>query len=255
MGKRLPRPKVLQRFGSLRVVIPEGRRNGKRSALCICDCGRLKAAFLKQLHSSSTCGAPVHQQQKLKGQRFGCRVVLQDFVEGRSSYALCRCDCGAIAEVFRADLRRHPASNCPSCCLKQRMKSDDGLRRAHESWRGMKQRTQNPAHKNWADYGGRGITVCPEWLESFERFYADLGPRPKGTTLERQDNDGPYAPWNCHWEAKSVQSRNKRSTVRVEVHGVEMCVKDAAQVLNKCRSRLSKGLKEGRVYEGVRLLT
>src|SRR4029453_6918344 len=60
-------------------------------------------------------------------------------------------------------------------------------------WRSMKARCLNPKHPHYADYGGRGITVCPEWINNFENFLADMGRRRAGTTLDRIDNDGPYA--------------------------------------------------------------
>lgn len=73
----------------------------------------------------------------------------------------------------------------------------------------MVARCTKPWHPSYYCYGGRGITVCDEWLD-FENFYADMGDHPDGLTLDRIDNDGPYAPWNCRWTTWEEQRRNQR---------------------------------------------
>lgn len=81
---------------------------------------------------------------------------------------------------------------------------------AHRSWVSLKQRCLNPKDASYPDYGGRGITICDRWLHSFENFYADMGERPKGLSLDRIDNDGHYEPVNCRWATPLQQSRNRR---------------------------------------------
>lgn len=82
----------------------------------------------------------------------------------------------------------------------------------YRSWLAMRVRCTDPKHHAWKNYGGRGITVCDRWMESFENFYADMGDRPSGRSLDRVDNDGNYEPGNCRWATRSEQARNKRRT-------------------------------------------
>jgi hypothetical protein len=82
----------------------------------------------------------------------------------------------------------------------------------------MKSRCFNPKHEYYKNYGGRGITVCPQWLGSYPAFLADVGraPSPKHT-LGRIDNDGNYEPGNTRWETRAQQSNNRRNNRLVTV--------------------------------------
>lgn len=86
----------------------------------------------------------------------------------------------------------------------------------YKVWAAMKQRCQNPRNSRYHRYGGRGITVCPEWLDSFDAFLAHVGPRPsKGYSLERINNNGNYEPGNVKWATHQQQALN-RSTTRAK---------------------------------------
>lgn len=92
--------------------------------------------------------------------------------------------------------------------------------REYHSWRSMKQRclcVNDPFYKR---YGGRGIKVCLRWLNSFENFYTDMGPRPLGTGLERMNNDGDYTPSNCRWATIKEQQRNRSSNKMITIDEV-----------------------------------
>jgi hypothetical protein len=90
----------------------------------------------------------------------------------------------------------------------------------YEVWAAMKDRCNNPKNKRFARYGGRGIKVSDEWSRSFLRFQQDMGERPSGCTLERKDNDGPYADWNCRWATYQEQARNTGRSRVVTAFGI-----------------------------------
>ena len=84
----------------------------------------------------------------------------------------------------------------------------------YRRYRNMKERCSNPKHKDYADYGGRGITVCDQWLvrgKGFWQFVEDMGECPTGFELDRVDNNDSYSPQNCRWAARAQQQRNTRS--------------------------------------------
>lgn len=112
------------------------------------------------------------------------------------------------------------------------------------SWLQMLKRCHNPKTFGYADYGGRGITICERWLR-FDNFLADMGSRPKGTSLDRIDNNGNYEPGNCRWATHKEQSRNKRSNRNITIDGTTRCLKDWADFAGNdyalVRSRLRLG--------------
>ncbi len=78
------------------------------------------------------------------------------------------------------------------------------------SWANMRYRCFDVANPQFAEYGGRGITICDRWADDYDAFYGDMGARPEGMTLDRIDNDGNYEPGNCRWATPAQQVRNTR---------------------------------------------
>lgn len=121
-------------------------------------------------------------------------------------------------------------------------------------WCGLKSRCLNPNGKKWHRYGGRGITVCARWLESFENFLGDMGPRPSNRhTIERKDNDGNYEPNNCVWATNKQQSRNRSTNLRIEYRGVTRCLMDWCEILglsyDTIKQRLAAGYSVADAFE------
>jgi hypothetical protein len=108
----------------------------------------------------------------------------------------------------------------------------------------MMDRCRNPKAKAYPDYGGRGIQVCPQWIEAFDQFLSDMGQRPKGRTLDRIDVNGHYTPGNCRWATKGQQRANRRDS-RVQIVDFNLTKKQWAEQFTKSSGRrwTQKGLQ------------
>lgn len=157
----------------------------------------------------------------LTGARVGrLTVISESKLQSRRVSWVCMCDCGAEVVVMSCNLNRDHTTSC-GCILRESRATrfvTHGLSKTPEYkvWRGMRIRCENKNDPAYTNYGGRGIEVCDRW-KSFEKFLADMGRRPKGMTIERNDVNGNYEPSNCRWATMKDQQGNRRDTIRIAI--------------------------------------
>jgi len=193
---------------------------------------------------------------ELTGTSFGRLTVVSEAAphqepSGRSCrHWLCRCECGSVTNVAHADLRSGHTQSC-GCLQRERTSASrrrHGLAGApiYITWRGMKDRCSNTHRADYLYYGGRGITVCDRWNDSFENFLEDMGQPPfEGATIDRIDNDGPYSPENCHWATRMQQQNNTRANRLLAYKGATMSLTQWARTRDMPVSRLRSRLRRG----------
>ena len=174
----------------------------------------------------------------LTGMKFGRLTVLKRVENNKHGQAcwLCKCSCGNEIVVVGGSLKSGLTQSC-GCLQREFMRNinlSHGMShtKIYKKWKGMMARCYNPKHKNFGDYGGRGIRVCERW-HVFDNFYEDVSQMEhfgeKGYSLERENNDKDYCPENCHWASAKEQCRNRRSNITVEYNGKKMCLMEAAE--------------------------
>lgn len=159
--------------------------------------------------------------------------------KGKKAVAVCKCSCGKEKITLLAHVTSGAVKSCG--CLKSEVSAKTGKNnfkhghsspttRSHtyRSWETMKARCHNERNPSYKDYGGRGVTVCMEWL-NFDQFLADMGERPRGTTLDRIDVNAGYCKENCRWSTTKKQQRNKRNNRLISFNGELIPLVDLAE--------------------------
>lgn len=170
----------------------------------------------------------------LIGKRFGKLVVLERASNSESGRVrwLCKCDC-KIEKVIRGDSLISGRTKSCGCLSKEKTKQrftthghnkNGKPTKIYDIWHSMIQRCINPKNKAYHNYGGRGITVCEEWLHSFTNFERDNPGWEPGLTLERRKNELGYFKDNCYWGTRTEQARNKRNNHLITAFGKTQCI-------------------------------
>jgi hypothetical protein len=179
----------------------------------------------------------------IAGKRFGLLTVSNERIN--SSWKV-KCDCGNEKWVTATALVKGATQSCGCTRYAIGGNTSHGMTgtRAYVSWNSMKGRCLNPNNSRYESHGERGITVCPKWM-TFEGFYEDMGDRPKGTSLERRDNDGNYTKGNCYWATPTEQASNTRQAKHITLNGVTDTQAGWARRAGIKPQLLTKRLKRG----------
>lgn len=168
----------------------------------------------------------------------------------------CRCSCGGETLAYGYGLKKGIKRSCG--CLGREVTSKrsttHGMTKTptYNSWRCMMRRCYAPADIGYSRYGGRGITVCRQWRESFEAFLSGMGERPsKRHQIERIDNNGNYEPENCRWATRKEQARNRRSQRSLTFDGETLCVTEWAERLGFTERQLRNRIHQGWPVERI----
>lgn len=203
-----------QRFGKLIVLQRNISQKDQQTYWdCLCDCGNVKIVTGGNLKKRTiSCGCS-NSYKNISGQKFGKLEVLYKDLNPKDrnrTWFICKCECGNIKSIRSGDIQNGNAKSCG--CSTHEGKHGSCYTAEYEAWKGMKRRCLNSKTVNYKNYGGRGITVCDEWINSFEIFFKDMGQKPTNLhSIDRIDNNGNYCKDNCKWSTRIEQNRNKRS--------------------------------------------
>jgi hypothetical protein len=194
--------------------------------------------------------------------RFGRLIVTsRDPSDRRRPHFICLCDCGQLTSVAASALHRGYTRSCG--CLHRERAAELGRQNAthgearhgrqtpeYRAWGSMIARCYDTRSPSYSDYGGRGVTVCDRWRDSFEAFLSDIGRRPSPHhSVDRLNNDRGYEPGNVRWATKLEQTNNRRTTVFVEFQGERLSVSEIARRVGMSDAVLRKRLARGWTLE------
>lgn len=192
----------------------------------------------------------LNRYRDLTNQKFArLRVIKFAHKKNRNIYWLCRCECGNEITCQSSHLLSKSIQSCG--CLRQEMcalyskKHGQHKTKTYHAWQSMLQRCYNKNHKSYHNYGGRGITVCKSWRESFLNFLKDMKEKPSGLSLDRVNNNGNYEPNNCCWSTPKRQAQNRNTNILITYNNETKCLMEWAELLNIPYSTLSNRLNRG----------
>lgn len=194
-------------------------------------------------------------REDITGKKFG-RLTVKEFLykQNKCNFWKCICDCGNEIVVRQKDLRRGHTKSC-GCYQRERAKEANTKHnlvgsKIYNTYLRMKQRCFDKNCERYKNYGGRGVTICDEWLDKengFINFYnwAYENGYNENLSIDRIDVNGNYEPSNCRWITMEEQARNKTNTIRVEYENEILTLKDLCRKLNLNYKTIWNRLKSG----------
>lgn len=173
----------------------------------------------------------------------------------------CMCECGNIKRYQLWDLRAKKTKSC-GCSkaefIRKARTIHNGVNRIeYRTWSGIKTRCYNKNDKQYKNYGGRGISMCSRWINSFENFISDMGYRPDDkTSIDRINVNGNYEPDNCRWADRSEQAKNRTNNIILKFNDMEYTIRDFSEMLSVkiwvVKWQLRKGLNAVEIYNKIK---
>lgn len=272
-----------QRFGKL-IVIKKGNTHvtsgGARITtwVCKCDCGNTTVVTSQKLRKGHTtsCGCAKKDNkgsnfEDLVGQKFNRLTVIKFIPEkertARGYNWLCKCDCGNYIKANASKLKRGLQQSCG--CLKEEKKKDIGKvnkkykftnKRLYGIYQAMMQRCYDKKGREYQNYGGRDIVVCPEWLgeygyDSFAEWALNSGYNVNAKrgecTIDRIDVNKGYSPDNCTWKTNKQQQNNRRNNHLLTYNGETHNMKEWSEILDISYYKISYHVRKGRTLQQI----
>jgi hypothetical protein len=171
-------------------------------------------------------------------------------IEGKPVKWHFMCECGNVCDVTMKLVVSGHTKSC-GCLAREKLierNTTHGLAKqypkTYRTWKDMRARCNNPNNTEFHNYGGRGITICKQW-DDFAVFFADMGARPEGLSIERINVNGNYEPTNCKWADIGEQANNKQSSIRITHNGETKTMTQWARQLGKAHGTLAYRIAHG----------
>lgn len=254
---------VFGRWNVISLASPKGRY---RYWHCVCSCGTerdVKERSLKE-GTSKSCGCLQKEivskfcketkRDNLIGKKFGRLEVISRVgynYELHTTIWECKCTCGNIKNVSTTSLKSGRSLSCG--CLRSEVSSErskihgDSNSRLYSIWNGMKNRCYDKNIPIYKNYGGRGITVCDDWKNSYATFkeWSIINGYADDLSIDRIDNNGNYEPSNCRWATFSQQCNNRRSNVLITYNGETRTATEWSKIIGIKSSIIARRKKRG----------
>lgn len=227
------------------------RGHSEERCHCRCDCGNEKDFGLSKViygHVKS-CGR-CHEREHI-GETFGFLTILSTFYknDGTQNNLWCHCkcnNCGSEHDTLYYNVVNGHAKSCGCSRKDSKFKHQD--KNTYIIWRNMLGRCCNKTDSHYKYYGGRGITVCDRWKDSFDDFYEDMGKRPsKEYSIDRIDVNGNYEPDNCKWSTRIEQANNTTRNVYYDYQGEKLTLAQICRKLDLPYKTIWKRIHSGGV--------